>query len=174
MTRPGYLRKFFNLKKKRLRLHSFGPFWTISTENQWEISEVGRLSCFIEFFVWFHIVCNRYTSDYAHFTFSDTIWPLLLPPNFGTQISTLAETVSYKSAMDVKWTIISILIKKKLFIFVFGQIENCVVEHWTLFSENYPLSIASWHWRLFLKFDGLKLNTWDLSGWKSISWWKKL
>ena len=38
-----------NLRKKRLRLHSFGPFWTISTENQWEISEVGRLRCFIEF-----------------------------------------------------------------------------------------------------------------------------
>ena len=34
----------------RLRLHSFGPLWTISTGNQWEISEVGRLSCFIEFF----------------------------------------------------------------------------------------------------------------------------
>ena len=32
-----------------------------------------RVSCFIEFFVWFHIVCDRYSSDYAHFTFSDTI-----------------------------------------------------------------------------------------------------
>ena len=62
--------KFSNLRKKRLRLHSFGPFWTISTENQWEISEVGRLSCFIEFFVWFHNICDRYTSENAHFTFS--------------------------------------------------------------------------------------------------------
>ena len=34
---------------RRLRLHSFGPLWTISTGNQWEISEVGRFSCFIEF-----------------------------------------------------------------------------------------------------------------------------
>ena len=42
---------------------SFGPLWTISTGSQWEISEVGRLSCFIEFFAWFHIVCGRYTSD---------------------------------------------------------------------------------------------------------------
>ena len=32
-----------------LRLHSFGLCWTISTENQWEITEVVRLSCFIEF-----------------------------------------------------------------------------------------------------------------------------
>ena len=31
-----------------------------------------RVSCFIEFFVWFHIVCDRYTSDYAHFTFFPT------------------------------------------------------------------------------------------------------
>ena len=30
-------------------MHSFGPFSTISTENQWEITVVGRLSCFIEF-----------------------------------------------------------------------------------------------------------------------------
>ena len=30
--------------------------------------------------------CHRYTSDlYAHFTFSDTIWPLLLSYSFGTQ-----------------------------------------------------------------------------------------
>ena len=33
---------------------------------------------FPAFFVWFHIVCDRYTSDYANFTFSDTIWPLSL------------------------------------------------------------------------------------------------
>ena len=64
--------KCSNLRKKRLRLHSFGPFWTISTENQWEISEFGCLSCFIDFFVWFHIVCDRCTSDYDHFTFSNT------------------------------------------------------------------------------------------------------
>ena len=57
-------------EKRRLRLHSFGPFWTISTENQWEITEIGRLSCFSDFlFVRFHIVCDRYKSDYAHFPF---------------------------------------------------------------------------------------------------------
>ena len=49
-------------RKKRLRVPIFGPIWTISTGNQWEICEVGRLSCFIEFFVSFHIVCGRYTS----------------------------------------------------------------------------------------------------------------
>ena len=55
--------KNFQADATRLRLHSFGPFWTIFTGSQWEISEVGRLSCFIEFFAWFHIVCGRYTSD---------------------------------------------------------------------------------------------------------------
>ena len=38
--------KILQQRKKRLRLrlrlHSFGPMWTISTGNQWEISEVGR------------------------------------------------------------------------------------------------------------------------------------
>ena len=86
--------------KRRLRLHSFGPFWTISTENQWEITEIGRLSCFSEFFVRFHILCDWYTSDYAHFTFSDTIWLLLLSPNFGTQMITLAETASYSTTKN--------------------------------------------------------------------------
>ena len=61
--------------------------WTISTGNQWEISEVGRLSCFCEFFAWSHIVCDRYTSDNAHFTFSYTIWPLSLSSNFCTRNS---------------------------------------------------------------------------------------
>ena len=41
--------KISNLRKKHLRLHSFGLLWTISTGNQWEISEVGRLNCFIDF-----------------------------------------------------------------------------------------------------------------------------
>ena len=65
--------KCSNLRKKRLRLRSFGPFWTISTENQWEITEIECLSCFGDFFVRFHIVCDRYTSDYDQITFSDTI-----------------------------------------------------------------------------------------------------
>ena len=43
----------------------FAQFWSISqcdSENQWEISEAGRLGCFSEFFV-----SDRYTSDYALF-----------------------------------------------------------------------------------------------------------
>ena len=32
-------------------------------------SEFARLSIFIEFFALFHIVCDRYSSEYAHFTF---------------------------------------------------------------------------------------------------------
>ena len=86
--------KCSNLRKKRLRLHSFGPLWTISTGNQWEISEFGRLSCFSDFFVLFHIVCDRYTSYYAHFTFSDTIWPLSLSSDFGTRSCTHTDTAS--------------------------------------------------------------------------------
>ena len=39
-----------NSNLRKMRLHSFDRFWTISTENQWQISEVGRLSCFIDFF----------------------------------------------------------------------------------------------------------------------------
>ena len=38
-------------EKKGLRFHIFGPLWTISTGNKWEISEVGHLSGFIESFV---------------------------------------------------------------------------------------------------------------------------
>ena len=45
-----------------------------------------------QFFVRFYIVCEKYTSYYAHFTFADIIWPLLLSPNFGTQMKPLAET----------------------------------------------------------------------------------
>ena len=62
---------------------------------QWEITEIECLSCFGDFFVRFHIVCDRYTSDYDQITFSDTIWPLLLSPDFGTQMITLAETATY-------------------------------------------------------------------------------
>ena len=40
---------FANARIGLLRLQSFGPLWTISTGNQWEISEVGHLSCFINF-----------------------------------------------------------------------------------------------------------------------------
>ena len=92
---PDTSEKCSNLRKKRLRLHSFGPFWTISTGYQWEINEFGRFSCFGDFFVWFHIVCDIYTSYYAHFTFSDTIWPLSLSSDFGTRSCTHTDTASY-------------------------------------------------------------------------------
>ena len=39
-------------------------------------SDVTSFELFHWFFAWFHIVCDRYTSGYAHFTFSDTFWPL--------------------------------------------------------------------------------------------------
>ena len=79
-----------------------------------EYPEIGRLSCFSDFFVRFHIVCDRYTSDYAHFTFSDTIWPLLLSPNFGTQMITLTETASYQffvlgTLLSVEYTRVSVV-----------------------------------------------------------------
>ena len=50
----------FDQPFQRLRLRSFRPFWTTAhSEN----SEIGHLSCFIEFFALFHIVSDRYTSD---------------------------------------------------------------------------------------------------------------
>ena len=79
-------------EKRLLRLHSFGP--------QVHRKSMGKLwswpfELFHWIFAWFHIVSDKYTLDYAHFTFSDTIWPLLLSPYFGTQMITLAETASY-------------------------------------------------------------------------------
>ena len=69
-----------NLRKMRLRLHRSGPFWMISTENQWEANEISCLSCFIEFFVWFHIVCDIHQIIFISLflTVSDTIWPFSL------------------------------------------------------------------------------------------------
>ena len=69
MTYTGYLQS----EKKRvcvcIVLVLF-EFWTISTGNKWEITEISRLSCFSDFFVCFHIiVCVRYTADNAHFIF---------------------------------------------------------------------------------------------------------
>ena len=68
---PYFLKKLILTNRSA----STGPP-TLQCKLQWahsENSEIGHLSCFIEFFVWFHIVCDRYSSDYAHFTFSDTI-----------------------------------------------------------------------------------------------------
>ena len=41
-----------------------------------ENSKIGRLNCFFEFYASFHIVCDRYTPKYAHFTNFNPIWPL--------------------------------------------------------------------------------------------------
>ena len=76
----------FNLRKMRLRLHSFGPFWTNSTENQWEISELGRFSCFIDFFVIFHIVIYIRLCSFHFFRHHLTTFTLI----FGTRSCTPA------------------------------------------------------------------------------------
>ena len=59
----------FDQPFQRLRLRSF---WTISTENQWEITEIGRFSLF--------------PTPFDHFHFH---------PTFQIQMITLAETASY-------------------------------------------------------------------------------
>ena len=41
-----------------------------------ENTEIDCLSFFIEFSAWFHIVFDRYTPEYAHFTYFNPIWPL--------------------------------------------------------------------------------------------------
>ena len=46
-------------------------------------------------FVWIHIVCDRYTLEYAHFTYFNTIGPLSLSSNFGTAFITLSHSLSY-------------------------------------------------------------------------------
>ena len=86
--------KLFNLRKA----FGFVQFWSImdhfhrkSIGNQWSWS----FELFHWFFVCFHIVCDRYTSDYAHFTFFiHTIWPLSLSSDFGTRSCTHTDTAS--------------------------------------------------------------------------------
>ena len=56
---------------------------------------------FLWFFVRFHIGCDRYTSYYAQFIFSDTILPLLLSPNFGTQMKPLAPELNHQNQKDI-------------------------------------------------------------------------
>ena len=71
----------------------FGVFSTELLPLPCKITEVGRLSLFIEFFVGFHIVCDRYTLDNAHFTYFNTIWPLSLSSTFGTAFITGSHSV---------------------------------------------------------------------------------
>ena len=47
------------------------------------------------FFVHDFILFVMYISDYAHFTFSYTIWPLSLSSNFRTEMKPQAETLWY-------------------------------------------------------------------------------
>ena len=53
-----------------------GPSSKIQGVKKSENTEIDCLSFFIEFFAWFHIVCDRYTPEYAHFTYFNPIWPL--------------------------------------------------------------------------------------------------
>ena len=54
----------------QFRLTSFHKESAFSATAHSENSESGRLSYFIQFFVWFHIVCDRYASNHAHLIFS--------------------------------------------------------------------------------------------------------
>ena len=78
----------------------FGVFSTELLPLPYKITEVGRLSLFIDFFVGFHIVCDRYTLDNTHFTYFNNIWPLSRSSNFGTAFITLAHSSSYTSSNE--------------------------------------------------------------------------
>ena len=80
----------------RFRLTSFHKKSAFSATAHSENSESGRLSYFIQFFVWFHIVCDRYASDHAHFTFFNLIWPLSLSWVFEIQTNGYTEKLSYQ------------------------------------------------------------------------------
>ena len=49
---------------------------------------------------WFHIVCDRYTLEYAHFTYFNTIWPLSLSSGFGSEVYPWPENLSYVPLCD--------------------------------------------------------------------------
>ena len=78
----------------------FGVFSTELLPLPCKITDVGRLSLFIEFFVGFHIVCDRYTPDNAQFTFFNTIWPLSLSSGFGSEVYPWSESLSYVASCD--------------------------------------------------------------------------
>ena len=84
----------------RFRLTSFHKKSAFSATAHSENSESGRLSYFIQFFVWFHIVCDRYASDHAHFTFFNLIWPLSLSWYFEIQTNGYTEKLSYTMQLD--------------------------------------------------------------------------
>ena len=78
----------------RFRLTSFHKKSAFSATAHSENSKSGRLSYFIQFFVWFHIVCDSYASDHAHFTFFNLIWPLSLSWVFEIQTNGYTEKLS--------------------------------------------------------------------------------
>ena len=93
-------------------------FWKVMIKNAgFESTRIKRIWHFLEVFrwslrcliwmdgwmrtsvlVWIHIVCDRYSLEYAHFTYFNTIWPLSLSSNFGTAFITLAHSLSYPGA----------------------------------------------------------------------------
>ena len=85
----------------KLAPNSFGPLWSIFTGNQWEISEVGRLICFIEFlydFILFVIDIHQimlnslFPTPFDHFHFHGSaglVPKLILTPCLNT--STLGD-----------------------------------------------------------------------------------
>ena len=83
----------------------FGVFSTELLTLPSKITEVGRLSLFIEFFVGFHIVCDRYTQDNAHFTYFNTILPLSLSSGLGSEVYPWSESSSnvhfLESVLDI-------------------------------------------------------------------------
>ena len=83
----------------------FGIFSTELLTLRCKITEVVRLSLLIEFFVGFHIICDRFTLDNAHFTYFSTIWPLSLPSTFGSDMYPWAERSSYESFPSLGSTI---------------------------------------------------------------------
>ena len=90
----------------RFRLTSFHKKSAFSATAHSENSESGRLSYFIQFFVWFHIVCDRYASDHAHFTFFNLIWPLSLSWVFEIQTNGYTEKLSYIISGGPKWKLL--------------------------------------------------------------------
>ena len=89
---------FKSLSNLRLSFPSFGVFWRfqhrapdIALLNHWS----WPFEPFHWIFVWFHIVCDRYTQDNAHFTYFNTIWPLSPSSNFGTAFITSPHILSY-------------------------------------------------------------------------------
>ena len=122
----------------------FGVFSTELLTLPCKITEVGRLSLFIESFVGFHIVCDRYTQDNAHFTYSNTIWPLSLSSTFGNAFITGSHIVSY-SAQALE-AITSSLFPSSLYSLLslrclFSQLSLLLLLYWI-----HPITVL-WRWR---------------------------